>query len=596
MNYTNFLTIKYPVTGSVFFNNTLTIHYTINKLSYEQLKIAFQVDGGIVYYDSNLTGTFSIPNISEGSHKLIGYLVNNNNVKIPKTDFSVSFSTYENTLNIENKITNVLKTTIPDFVKEDYPTFVSFLKAYYEWMYSSNNPFYAPLIQEDYKDIDRTPELFIKFFRSQYLKDFPQSLTLDKQTGTPLNIKTLIKNINDFYSSKGNESSVKFLLNILYDSYSELYYPRVDIFKASESLWIKPKSIKFNYNDSKMFSIKNKELVLKKGETILWKAFIENVQQYRSAYKEIIEVFFTNEEGSLNFNFKFEVDTGEEIIFLTPLKSITGFTIVDGGLNYEVNDIIEIIKDSQVVAYAKVTKVNEYGSITEYEMVNFGVVTESLSLYEVLTKSEIGNDGSITGIIEDYVCNYGGYWTKKNSHPDSIKKLQDNYRYQNLSYVIRTNKKLENYIGVLKKLVHPAGFAVLGDILLLGELSEPVTTLRKRDFYYIPFIGNYAAYRPSTNVNVRGSTDLFPDGFDPDQPIPDQDGSDNPHTAVNPLSEGVESLVFGFLPEVSDIDEVNNYWVVYPHPNTIINTAVGTETILNLKIKDFVRQKIEENE
>lgn len=596
MNYSNFLTINYPVAGSVFFNTTLTVHYTINKLSYEEIKIAFQVDTGTVYYDSALTGSFTIPNISEGSHKLTGYLVNNKNIKIPKTDFSVSFTTYENTLNVENKITNVLKSTIPDFVKEDYPTFVLFLKAYYEWLYSSNNPFYAPLIQEDYKDIDRTPEMFVKFFRSQYLKDFPESLTLDKQTGTPLNVKTLIKNINDFYSSKGNENSIKFLLNILYDSYSEVYYPRVDIFKASESLWIKPKSIKFNYTDSKLFSIKNKELVLKKGEFVLWKAFIENIQQYRSGYKQIIEVFFTNEEGSLNFNYMFEVDTGEEIISLTPLKSITGLIVVDGGLNYQVNDIIEVIKDSEIVAYAKATKVNEYGAITEYEMVNFGVVTESTSFYQVETKSETGSGFILGNVTENYVCDYAGYWTKKNSHPDSIKKIQDNYRYQNLSYVIRTDKKLENYVGVLKKLVHPAGFAVLGDILLLSELSEPVTTLRKRDFYYIPFIGNYVAYRPYTAVNVRGSTDLFPNGFDPNQPIPDQDGSDTPHNALNPVSEGVDSLVFGFLPELSDIAEVNDYWVVYPHPNTIINTATGTETFLNLKIKDFVRQKIEENE
>lgn len=606
MNYDKFLTINYPVSGSVFFNTDLIVHYEINKVTYEQIKIAFKIDDGDVLYDDQLSGTFTLSNISEGSHRLNGYLVNKNNIKIPKTDFSISFSNYKNTTNVDKKITHVLKSTIPDFVKEDYPNFVLFLKAYYEWLYSSNNPFYAPLTQEDYKDIDKTPELFVNFFRTQYLKDFPENLTLDKQSGTPLNIKTLIKNISQFYSSKGTEKSIKFLLKILYDSYSEIYYPKVDLFNTSNSLWVKRKSIKFNFYNDKLYDIKNKELILKRGETVLWKAFIEDIEVYRSLYKQVIEIFFTNEEGTLDFNQIFEVDTGEEVVYLTPIKAITGLNISDSGLNYKVGDIIRIlnpkessVKTYDIVATARVTSVGEYGQITNYEFFNFGVVTETDKTYDQYyaeTVSDSGTSFSISSTIKDYVCNYPGYWTIKNSHTDITKKLQDNYRYQNLSYVIKTDVAIEKYIQVLKKLAHPAGVAVLGDILLITNLQEPVTTTHGRILYYTPLIGNYIAYRPQTNINLR-SPDLFPNGFDPEITIPPQDGTtgDVPHIAINPISDGVESLVFNYIPEgLSDESYINDYWVVYPHANTLINNSTSASNFYDTTILDFVKQVIEQ--
>lgn len=605
MNYDNFLTINYPVENSVLFNTNLTIHYKINKVTYEQVKIAFRIDDGSVLYDDQLSETFVINNISEGNHTLSGYLVNKNNIKIPKTDFSIRFTNYESTLDVDKKITHVLKSTIPDFVKEDYPNFVLFLKAYYEWLYSSNNPFYAPLIQEDYKDIDKTPDLFVNFFRTQYLKDFPESLTLDKQSGTPLNIKTLIKNINDFYFSKGTEKSIKFLLKILYDSYSEIYYPKVDLFKSSSSNWNKRKSIKFNYYDNKLYSVKNKELIVRKGDTILWKALIEDIQVYRSLYKQVLEIYYINEEGTLDFTQSFEVDTGEEVVYLTPIKCITGLNVVDYGLNYKENDIIRILSPSEVVpkeydvvALARVTKVDNYGSVLNYEIFNFGVVTEtdkSFDDYYVQTISEIGTGFQIASVIKNYVCEYPGYWNNKNSHTGSIKKLQDNYRYQNLSYVIKTDIAIEKYISVLKRIAHPAGFAVLGDILITSKLEEPVTITRdKRFLYYTPFIGNYVAYRPQTGENIRFSPDLFPNGFDPNVSIPLQDGTDTvPHNAINPLDEGVASIVFGYIPNVTDKNNINEYWIVYPHPNTVINNITTQSSFYDIKLGDFFKQKIQ---
>ena len=77
--------------------------------------------------------------------------------------------------------------------------------------------------------------------------------------------------------------------------------------------------------------------------------------------------------------------------------------------------------------------------------------------------------------------------------------------------------------------------------------------------------------------------------------MPAQDGTDTvPHLAIDPISEFVDETIFNYLPSVSDIGSSNEYWVVYPHPNTIINK--DTTDILgfvDITIKDFVKIKQE---
>jgi hypothetical protein len=83
----------------------------------------------------------------------------------------------------------------------------------------------------------------VKSFESQYLPDFPISY-LNQEVDQ----RTLIKNIADFYQSKGTSNSVKFLFKCLIQSDPEpvVYYPRDNTLKASESTWRRNYSIKAN--------------------------------------------------------------------------------------------------------------------------------------------------------------------------------------------------------------------------------------------------------------------------------------------------------------------------------------------------------------
>lgn len=587
--------IKYPVENSLLFSNELTIHYTLSSFTDPSVfGIVFVLDG-VSYTDTALNGTYTINNIKESSHILSGYLINKRSLKIENTDFNINFNSFDTSFEVKNKITYVLKSTIPDFVKDDYPNFIMFLKAYYEWLYSSNNPFYAPLLSEDYKDIDRTPDFFVDYFRKQYLVNFPESLTKDKQTGTPLDIKTLIKNINDFYSAKGTERSITFLLKILYDSYSEIYYPKRDIFKPSDSKWQKIKTLKFNYSANNIYDISSKRLYQEISGYITYRANIENIKVYNDDNQQIVEIQVSHEEGIIDYNNTFKVNTNSEIVTLSALRVNNKLNVLNGGLNYKLNDRIVVLDPitEKPNTIAKVTEVNEYGGIVDTQIIKFGIFN-NLNYSSFSVNSKNGSDASFT-ISNGFECEYDGFWTDKNSHTNSIKKIADNKRYQDFSYVVRTDRMLEKYVDVLKKLAHPAGMEVLGDVLIKTNLNEEVLIDSILKEIYTPLIGNYIAFRINTDINIRDQTnDLFPFGFDPTQPIPLQDGTDEevhqPGTDGS-LNDDLLETTFKYIPDVSDSEFVDQYWVVYPHPNTEINNYTDLIAFSDIIIKDFVKQE-----
>lgn len=127
---------------------------------------------------------------------------------------------------------------IPQFFDFEGSQLVAFMAAYYEWMESFGPDFYSRRIT-DYNDIDfrkDSHEIFDEFLRSEFLKFVPNKLQVDD--------RLLIKNIRDFYKSKGTEDSVKILFRILYNEDVEFEYPGKYMLRASDGRWNIDRSLK----------------------------------------------------------------------------------------------------------------------------------------------------------------------------------------------------------------------------------------------------------------------------------------------------------------------------------------------------------------
>ena len=66
-----------------------------------------------------------------------------------------------------------VESQLPQFVKEDHPTFIAFLEAYYEYLEQTGKPYEFIGDLRNYFNIDKTVDDFLKYFKTQFAEDVP---------------------------------------------------------------------------------------------------------------------------------------------------------------------------------------------------------------------------------------------------------------------------------------------------------------------------------------------------------------------------------------------------------------------------------------
>jgi len=135
-----------------------------------------------------------------------------------------------------NRVSTFIESQLPEFIRSDYPVFVEFLEKYYEFLEQPGNPIYELKRFSDNYDIDLTRESLLKYFRTKILPSFPEE--------SELSTERIIKSARDFYNKKGTPDSFKFLFRILYNKDLEIYFPKLQIFKASDGKWVQPQAFR----------------------------------------------------------------------------------------------------------------------------------------------------------------------------------------------------------------------------------------------------------------------------------------------------------------------------------------------------------------
>ena len=125
-----------------------------------------------------------------------------------------------------------VKSQFPDFYSEYGPIYIEFLKVYYAWMES--NKYTAPAKEiPTLLDIDTTEDLFLNYFKKEYMNSMPESVLGDQ--------RFLQKHILDLYRSKGSHEGLRLLFRLLYNKEIDIYIPGKDMFRLSNSKWVQRK-------------------------------------------------------------------------------------------------------------------------------------------------------------------------------------------------------------------------------------------------------------------------------------------------------------------------------------------------------------------
>jgi hypothetical protein len=128
---------------------------------------------------------------------------------------------------------------LPEFVREEYPVFVSFIEAYYEFLETErytngitqkNNLTDKLKELRNISDIDFSLDDFQEQFFNTYISYLPKETVVTKDF--------LIKNILPLYQSKGTQKSFQLLFRLLFGEEIRIEYPGERILKASDGKWI----------------------------------------------------------------------------------------------------------------------------------------------------------------------------------------------------------------------------------------------------------------------------------------------------------------------------------------------------------------------
>ena len=121
-------------------------------------------------------------------------------------------------------------------------------------------------------------------------------------------------------------------------------------------------------------------------------------------------------------------------------------------------------------ASIKIDRVDSDGAPTAISIFDSGRLWGA----EYITLSVLSNTGNGTLSIRlttGAISERAGRPADRKGFLSDVNKLQDNYYYQNYSYVIRSKTSSINWMNLVKETVHPTGMAVFGELLLRNTIS-----------------------------------------------------------------------------------------------------------------------------
>ena len=257
-----------------------------------------------------------------------------------------------------NKSTQIsIARNFPEFVREEYPLFVKLVEEYYRFLDTTNIGNI-----DSVTDIDSTPDQFIEYFRRQYAINISSFWNLD--------FKEFLYFAKSFYSSRGSETSIRFLFRAMFGEEIEIDYPGQYVLRASDGKWsqefyIELKTLHGNFpEEGKLLHFENSSGIY----TILPRRIevISGTDRCFVFFEQPYKIFVDLNQKLIQKN-----DSDETVYAGQLVPSSSRVVIENGGKYWQVGAVIRIpgtIKDT----FARVTKVDSEGSIQYIEVLEYG--------------------------------------------------------------------------------------------------------------------------------------------------------------------------------------------------------------------------------
>jgi hypothetical protein len=208
------------------------------------------------------------------------------------------------------------------------------------------------------------------------------------------------------------------------------------------------------------------------------------------------------------------------VVANTAPGTITKITINDPGANFNKSDI------------ATITNISKGVSLVTDSYTGSRVSGAANTKYTIRQKTY---DSTGTAKPSGFIVFPGRYVDTK-GFLSWNNKLQDNYYYQEFSYVLRLTETVDKYKDIVKSLLHPAGTIMFGDYIVNSKITVNPTAIDQ----------STAVIRRSitetiTPVTIQTSTASFTNGINVTESVTPSDSHTGRFTANTQITESVTS-------------------------------------------------------
>ncbi len=250
---------------------------------------------------------------------------------------------------------SIVSKQIPEFAREDYPLFVAFIEAYYEYLDQ-----YEKRDLIDVRDIDSTLDSYIQFFKNE--------LDIFGDTYQFINQRLFLRKVKELFVAKGTEASYKFLFKLLFNKTAEISYPWDSVLKASDGKWQQEMSVFVDITSGVATDLPGNRIDIL-GQNVIIKVYVERVKYIRD---NIYEVFIDKDYyGNIEVGYTISFDgiTGSII------PTTVSYFVSQPSTGYKIGDLIAgttVSNGIDIEQLLKVTKVDENGGVVNVATIRYG--------------------------------------------------------------------------------------------------------------------------------------------------------------------------------------------------------------------------------
>ena len=209
----------------------------------------------------------------------------------------------------------------------------------------------------DYRNIETSIDNYIGYLKDELFPSIPITFNGDK--------RTVALKFKEFFQSKSNEDSYKFLFKLLYNDNIEFYYPGEDLLRVSDGNFEKTQVIRTEATAVGINALGNpfnRDIFLFLNKTIRGKTsgFLANVVDIKKFFIGSIEVAeMTLKLASGTFVAGEDIEDITDTNLVTTIYGIiSSISIIDGGSGYADGDVITIAGNGSE-AQARVSSIKE---------------------------------------------------------------------------------------------------------------------------------------------------------------------------------------------------------------------------------------------